>query len=131
MTKDYLPYNYDKNCVVYTGTHDNETLYGWLDSIPKADYGMIEKYIGRKITDKKEMVTEIIRLAQSSTADLCVIPMQDYLFLDNSARMNEPSTIGKNWRWRLLADQLTPQAGLLMKNMAKTYGRIPASSSGR
>lgn len=128
--KDYLPYNYDKNCVVYTGTHDNETLYGWLDSIPKADYGMIEKYIGRKITDKKEMITEIIRLAQASAADLCIIPMQDYLFLDNSARMNEPSTLGKNWRWRLLPDQLTLQAGILMKNMAKIYGRIPQVSGG-
>ena len=122
--KDYLPYNYDKNCVVYTGTHDNETLLGWLDSIPKADYGMIERYLGRKIADRKEMVIEIIRLAQASAADLCIIPLQDYLCLDNSARINEPSTLGQNWRWRLLPDQLTLQAGLLMKNMAKTYGRI-------
>ncbi len=123
--KDYLPYNYDKNCVVYTGTHDNETLLGWLDSIPKADYGMIERYLGRKIADRHEMVTEVIRLAQASAANLCVIPMQDYLMLDNKARMNEPSTLGKNWRWRLLPGQLKPQAGLLMKNMAKTYGRLP------
>lgn len=127
--KDYLPYNYDKNCVVYTGTHDNETLLGWLDSIPKADYGMIERYLGRKIADRKEMVTEIIRLAQASAADLCIIPLQDYLCLDNSARINEPSTLGQNWRWRLLPDQLTLQAGLLMKNMAKTYGRIPSAQN--
>lgn len=125
---DYLPYNYDKNCVVYTGTHDNETLYGWLGTIPKADYGMIEKYIGRKIPDKKEMVVEIIRLAQASAADLCIIPLQDYLCLDNRARINEPSTLGKNWRWRLLPDQLSTQAGLLMKTMTKTYGRLPAVS---
>lgn len=126
---DYLPYNYDKNCVVYTGTHDNETLYGWLSTIPQADYGMIEKYLGRKIADKKEMVAEIIRLAQSSTANLCIIPLQDYLCLDNKARINEPSTLGKNWKWRLLPDQLTTQAGLMMKNMAKTYGRLPAAVS--
>lgn len=126
--KDYLPYNYDKNCVVYTGTHDNETLRGWLDSIPKADYGMIEKYLGRKVADKDEMVAEVIRLAQASAANLCIIPMQDYLCLDNKARMNEPSTLGKNWRWRLLPGQLTPQAGLLMKNLTKTYGRMPVSS---
>lgn len=124
--RDYLPYNYDKNCVVYTGTHDNETLRGWLDSIPKADYGMIERYLGRKVEDKNEMVTEVIRLAQASAANLCIIPMQDYLILDNTARMNEPSTLGKNWRWRLLPDQLTLQAGLCMKNMAKTYGRMPS-----
>lgn len=126
--RDYLPYNYDKNCVVYTGTHDNETLRGWLDSIPKADYGMVERYLGRKVEDRDEMVTEIIRLAQASSANLCIIPMQDYLGLDNKARMNEPSTLGKNWRWRLLPNQLTPQSGLLMKNMAKTYGRMPAQA---
>jgi len=126
--RDYLPYNYDKNCVVYTGTHDNETLRGWLDSIPKADYGMIEKYLGRKVADRDEMVTEIIRLAQASAANLCIIPIQDYLCLDNRARINEPSTLGKNWRWRLLPGQLTLQAGLLMKNLTKTYGRMPVSS---
>lgn len=128
-TNDYLPYNYDKNCVVYTGTHDNETLHGWLNTIPKAVYGLIERYLGRKVDDKAEMVTEIIRLAQASTANLCIVPLQDYLFLDNKARMNEPSTLGKNWRWRLLPGQLSTQAGLLMKNMAKTYGRLPAGNS--
>lgn len=127
---DYLPYNYDKNCVVYTGTHDNETLLGWLGTIPKAMYGLIEKYLGRKIGSKKEMVTEIIRLAQASAADLCIIPFQDYLCLDNKARLNEPSTLGKNWKWRLLPDQPTTQAGLLMKNMTKAYGRMP-SAAGR
>ena len=123
--RDYLPYNYDKNCVVYTGTHDNETLRGWFDSIPKADYGMIERYLGHKVEDKDEMVAHVIRLAQASSANLCIIPMQDYLGLDNRARINEPSTLGKNWRWRLLPNQLTPQAGLLMKKLTKTYGRLP------
>ncbi len=127
--RDYLPYNYDKNCVVYTGTHDNETLRGWLDSIPKADYGMIERYLGRRVEDKEEMVAEVIRLAQASSANLCIIPMQDYLVLDNKARINEPSTLGKNWRWRLLPNQLTPQAGLLMKKLTKTYGRMPVQTA--
>lgn len=125
--RDYLPYNYDKNCVVYTGTHDNETLRGWLDSIPKADYGMIEKYLGYKVENKDEMVAQVIRLAQASAANLCIVPMQDYLCLDNRARINEPSTIGKNWRWRMLPGELTPAAGLLMKNLTKTYGRMPAA----
>ncbi len=127
--RDYLPYNYDKNCVVYTGTHDNETLRGWLDSIPKADYGMIEKYLGRKVADKDEMVAQVIRLAQASAANLCIIPMQDYLCLDNRARINEPSTLGKNWRWRLLPGQLTPAAGLFMKKLTKTYGRMPSAKA--
>lgn len=123
--KDYLPYNYDKNCVVYTGTHDNETLRGWLGSIPKADYSQIEKYLGRKVKDKDEMALEVIRLAQASAANLCIIPLQDYLLLDNKARINEPSTLGKNWKWRLQPGQLSSQAGSLMKKMAKTYGRLP------
>ena len=122
---DYLPYNYDKNCVVYTGTHDNETLRGWLESVPSAAYGQVERYLGRKIKDKDEMTREIIRLAQASTANLCIIPIQDYLVLDNKARMNQPSTIGINWKWRLLPDQLNSEAGLWMKHLTKTYGRMP------
>ena len=122
---DYLPFNYDKNCVVYTGTHDNETLRGWLASIPREDYAQIEKYLGRRIKDKNQMVVEIVRLAQASTANLCVIPMQDYLKLDNKARINHPSTLGQNWKWRLLPGQLTEKAGEFMKQMASNYGRIP------
>lgn len=86
---------------------------------------MIERYLGHKVEDKDEMVAHVIRLAQASSANLCIIPMQDYLGLDNRARINEPSTLGKNWRWRLLPNQLTPQAGLLMKKLTKTYGRLP------
>ncbi len=121
---DYLPYNYDKNCVVYTGTHDNETLRGWLESVPSAAYGQIERYLGRKIKDKDEMTREIIRMAQASAANLCIIPIQDYLVLDNTARMNQPSTIGANWKWRLLPDQLDSETGLWMKQLTKTYGRL-------
>ncbi len=122
---DYLPFNYDKNCVVYTGTHDNETLRGWLNTIPRADYSQIEKYLGRKMKNKDEMVVEIIRLAQASTADLCIIPIQDYMILDNKARINEPSTLGKNWKWRLLPGQLAAKTGTMMKNMTMAYGRMP------
>lgn len=128
---DYLPFNYDKNCVVYTGTHDNETLRGWLDSVPSAAYGQVERYLGRKIKDKDEMTREIIRLAQASTANLCIIPIQDYLILDNRARMNQPSTIGTNWKWRLLPDQLDSETGLWMKQLTRTYGRMPRQQAGQ
>ena len=79
---------------MYTGTHDNETLKGWLDSIKSEEIEMIQKYIGRKVEDKSELVDEVIRMAQASTANTCIIPMQDYLHLDNKARMNTPSTLG-------------------------------------
>lgn len=122
---DYLPFHYDKNCVVYTGTHDNETLRGWLDGMPKEQYRQIERYLGRPVASRDELAVEIIRMAHASTADLCIVPLQDYLLLDNRARMNEPSTLGKNWKWRLLPGQLTARAGLFMRELAKIYGRMP------
>lgn len=121
--RDYLPYNYDKNCVVYTGTHDNETLKGWLDDIEPEEVQMIEEYIGRKVETKTQLVDEIIRMAQASTANTCIIPMQDYLHLDNKSRMNTPSTLGDNWRWRLKSTQLTKRLNNKIKKLTVLYGR--------
>ena len=121
--RDYLPYNYDKNCVVYTGTHDNETLKGWLDSIEPEEIEMIQKYIGRKVEDKSELVDEVIRMAQASTANTCIIPIQDYLHLDNKARMNTPSTLGGNWCWRAKSTQITKKLSNTIKELTVIYGR--------
>ena len=121
--RDYLPYNYDKNCVVYTGTHDNETLKGWLDSIEPEEIEMIQKYIGRKVEDKSELVDEVIRMAQASTANTCIIPMQDYLHLDNKARMNTPGKAEDNWQFRFTEDMLTDDMAKGMKYLAKIYNR--------
>ena len=121
--KDYLPYNYDKNCVVYTGTHDNETLKGWLDSIESEEIEMIQKYIGRTVENKTKLVDEIIRMAQASTANTCIIPMQDYLHLDNKARMNTPSTLGNNWMWRMKSTQITKKLTSAIKELTVLYGR--------
>ena len=119
----YLPHNYEKNCVVYTGTHDNETLKGWLDSIEPEEIEMIQKYIGRKVEDKSELVDEVIRMAQASTANTCIIPMQDYLHLDNKARMNTPSTLGGNWCWRAKSTQITKKLSNTIKELTVIYGR--------
>ena len=121
--KDYLPYNYDKNCVVYTGTHDNETLKGWLDSIESEEIEMIQKYMGRTVENKTKLVDEIIRMAQASTANTCIIPMQDYLHLDNKARMNTPSTLGNNWMWRMKSTQITKKLTNAIKELTVLYGR--------
>ena len=121
--KDYLPYNYDKNCVVYTGTHDNETLKGWLDSIESEEIEMIQKYIGRTVENKTKLVDEIIRMAQASTANTCIIPMQDYLHLDDKARMNTPSTLGNNWMWRMKSTQITKKLTNAIKELTVLYGR--------
>ena len=120
---EYLPHNYTPNSVVYTGTHDNETLKGWLDSIEPEEVEMIQKYIGRKVEDKSELVDEVIRMAQASTANTCIIPMQDYLHLDNKARMNTPSTLGGNWCWRAKSTQITKKLSNTIKEVTVIYGR--------
>ena len=101
---DYLPHNYIRNCVVYTGTHDNETLIGWWSSIDQRSRDMARDYMAAHYTPDRLINVPFITLAMRSIADLCIIPMQDYLGLDNKSRMNKPSTVGDNWRWRTISD---------------------------
>ena len=120
----YLPFFYEKNCVVYTGTHDNETTKGWFDNLPEKARRFAEQYIDCEGKSTEECVWGLIRAAQSSVADLCVIPLQDYLCLGNEARMNMPSTIGTNWKWRLTRGQLQNQTLEQIYAMTRLYGRI-------
>lgn len=106
---NYLPHTYDRNCVVYTGTHDNETIAGWYDNLKADDKEMALEYMGCIYTPEKEIYWEFIRLAMMSVADLCIIPIQDYLGLGNDARMNKPSTIGCNWKWRLMENEISDE----------------------
>ena len=104
----YLPVNYIKNCVVYTGTHDNNTTRGWFEhDINHQEKERIFKYLGRKV-NSKDICWEFIRLLMYSTANTVIIPMQDILSLSADARMNIPSVAHGNWRWRLEPGQLTP-----------------------
>lgn len=119
---EYLPHNYDKNCVVYTGTHDNDTAVGFLQNMPEKDKKFAKKYLGHK--NDKKLCFEIIRAALSSCADTAIIPMQDYLELDSSARINTPSTLGCNWKWRMDKDALDPKLAKKIYKMAKLYGRL-------
>lgn len=121
---DYLPHNYTQNCVVYTGTHDNETLLGWLGSIEKKEKQNVRDYLNRPDASNRELAFELIRLAVASVAELCVIPMQDYLGLDNRARVNQPSTLGKNWKWRMKKDALTKETEQKIYHLTSLYGRI-------
>ncbi len=122
---DYLPFAYNTNCVVYTGTHDNETLVGWMkDSTTEEQLEEIKAYIGTDSDDFEVLTDGLIRLAQASVADTCIIPIQDYLHLDNSARVNFPSTLGGNWVWRMKDDALTDELAAKMHQMAVVYGRL-------
>lgn len=119
---DYLPHNYSNNSVVYTGTHDNDTTMGWYDSLNRQDKAFAKRYLNIKA--KKEIYWEFIRAALSSVADTAIIPVQDYLGLGSEARVNMPSTLGNNWKWRLKAGQLDDSLAERIREMTKLYGRM-------
>lgn len=119
----YLPHNHIKNSVVYTGTHDNQTTLGWYQSLPEWDRAFLEAYTG--VTSCENVCDKLIRLSMMSVADTCVIPMQDYLELDDSARLNEPGSAGNNWKWRMKKDATAQYHALAsrMHYMTKLYNR--------
>jgi 4-alpha-glucanotransferase len=117
---DYLPYNYPKNCVVYTGTHDNDTVMGWYSGAKKEDKKLVMDYLH---SDGKELHWDFIRLAWASVASLAITPAQDLLGLANDARMNLPGTTVNNWMWRLKSGQLTDDLAAKLAEMTVLYGR--------
>lgn len=121
---DYLPYNYDKNCVVYTGTHDNDTIKGWYEVLSPEDRQLAVDYMNNKQTPVSEIHWDFIRLALASVAKLAVIPLQDYLGLGSESRINIPSTLGDNWTFRILPGEFTPEIVKKCRNMTKLYGRL-------
>ena len=122
---EYLPYRYKNNCVVYTGTHDNETLRGWIDSILPVERKQVIEYFDVRTKDPQEIVEKMIIAAFGSVADYCIIPLQDYLGLDNSARINQPSTNGKNWKWRVKKEALNGSLSGRIAELTALYGRLP------
>ena len=104
---DYLPHNIVKNSVVYPGTHDNDTVRGWYESQNEYDKKFTDDYLG--ITEDTPVNMALIRAALNSVANWCIVPMQDYLGLGSEARINTPSTLGDNWKWRLAKGALTEE----------------------
>ena len=121
---DYLPHNYIENSVAYTGTHDNETLTGWFQSIDEKERNMARKYICDEVTPDDKLYWKFICEVLKSHSHMCIIPFQDYLGLDNSARMNQPSTVGKNWRWRVTEEQLSEKLQKEIREVTRRYGRL-------
>lgn len=120
----YLTHRYERNCIVYTGTHDNETTRGWFRNLSQHDRNFARAYIGCEGKHDTAAVWSMIRAAMSSVADRCVIPVQDYLCLGNEARINEPSTLGDNWKWRMKKGQLNETIIQKIYKMTKLYGRL-------
>ena len=121
---NYLPHCYPHNCVVYTGTHDNDTIRGWYEALIPEDRKMAVCYMNSQRTPGSEIHWDFIRLALASVADLAVIPLQDYLGLGSEARLNTPSTLGGNWTWRMQKGAFTQDIVEKCRFMAQIYGRI-------
>ena len=121
---DYLPHNYMENCVAYTGTHDNETIAGWFTSLKKEERQIARDYLCDQHTPQKLLYRSFISLVMRSSAKTCIIPMQDYMGLDNDCRTNKPSTVGTNWRWRLTPKDLSDELQEEILAYTKRYGRM-------
>ena len=123
-SSNYLPHTYPENCVVYTGTHDNDTTRGWYHAVGKYARDFAKEYMCKPRLDEDSLAGDFICLAMGSVADLCVIPMQDYLGLGSEARINIPSTLGGNWVWRMKKGQFDEETAAEIYRVTKLYGRI-------
>jgi len=116
----FLPHNFTSNCVVYTGTHDNDTSLGWYTSAPEIERDFCRRYLARAGDD---IAWDLIRLAWSSTAVFSLAPLQDFLNLGTEARMNYPGKPAGNWGWRLLSSDLSDSLAMRIKDFNTVFGR--------
>ena len=121
---DYLPHNYERNCVVYTGTHDNDTILGWYYVMSEEDREFSKEYMGNAKSTDEELPWDFIRMSMESVANLAVTPMQEFLGLGTEARINYPSTLGNNWKWRLLPGQFTSEMAKRIHRLTQITARI-------
>ena len=118
----FLPHNFERNTVVYTGTHDNDTTRGWYTSASEQERDFCRRYLGR---DGRDISWDLIRLALSSVANVAVVPLQDVLDLGAEARMNLPGRASGNWGWRFVEGMLTGRMLDQLGELASLYGRGP------
>jgi 4-alpha-glucanotransferase len=119
----FLPHNHIQNCVVYTGTHDNNTIKGWfLNELDAEKKKNLFDYIGRKVSID-DLNWELIRLAMNSVAQTVIFPVQDILNLGQESRMNNPAKVKGNWHWRLKKGMLTQKITNKLGNFTRIYGR--------
>jgi 4-alpha-glucanotransferase len=116
----FLPHNYDRNAVVYTGTHDNDTTHAWYAALSPRELVFLHRYLPSSCGD---IAWDLIRLAWSSVADLALAPLQDVLSLGHEGRMNLPGQPSGNWRWRFSADRLTTERLDRLADLTELYAR--------
>ena len=115
------PHHYTQNSVAYTGTHDNDVVNGWYEKLSESEQELVSEYLNRR---NEETITEaMIRGIYSSVSDYAIVTMQDLLDKDATSRMNVPSTVGGNWEWRMLAEDLTEERKEFLRNITVRYSR--------
>ena len=115
------PHHYTQNSVAYTGTHDNDVVNGWYEKLSESERTLVSEYLNRRDDEK---ITEVmIRGIYSSVSDYAIVTMQDLLDKDATSRMNVPSTVGGNWEWRMLAEDLTEERKEFLRNITVRYSR--------
>lgn len=118
---DYLPHNYEKHCVVYTGTHDNDTILGWADTAPEESVQFAKDYL--QLSEEEGYNWGMMRAVWSSVGNMAIVTMQDLLGLGSEARMNIPSTLGCNWKWRADKEDITDELADKIAKYMKLYAR--------
>ena len=118
----HLPHNYKPNSLVYGGTHDNETVAGFFKPKKASELKYAYKYLG--VDNKSDIPQAVLRTAYASVAAIAIFQVQDILELGNEARMNTPSTVGDNWKWRMLKGSLTKKKAKELKALAEFYARL-------
>ena len=115
------PHHYTQNSVAYTGTHDNDVVNGWYEKLSESERELVSEYLNRR--DDEKITEAMIRGIYSSVSDYAIVTMQDLLDKDATSRMNVPSTVGGNWEWRMLAEDLTEERKEFLKNITVRYSR--------
>ncbi len=121
----YTTHKHIRNCVVYTGTHDNTPSRAWVEEINDGERDFVRRYVNSMDTDYGRFVWDFIREAYRSVADLCIVPLTDYLVKGKEARINTPGQAADNWQWRLPPDFLSDDLARSIRMLADTYDRLP------
>ena len=115
------PHHYTQNSVAYTGTHDNDVVNGWYEKLSESERKLVSEYLNRR--DDETITEAMIRGIYSSVSDYAIVTMQDLLDKDATSRMNVPSTVGGNWEWRMIAEDLTEERKEFLRNITVRYSR--------
>ncbi len=116
----FLPHNFPKNCVAYSGTHDNDTALGWYQNAPEEERDFYRRYLARS---GENVSWDLIRAVWSSVARMSIAPLQDFLSLGSDARMNFPGKPSGNWSWRVLPDQINTDLAVKIRELNFLYSR--------